>query len=137
MIHMGVAQRLKTNLELELIIHDQFIWLENDVEDLVIIENDKNRWSCATSGCAAGYVWIEEAPVGSVFDTISCRVYDSVKNAMNETDGILISNWSAEMLGLNEAQEKFLFVQFGGTEETIRKIQFLMDHPDPAELDLY
>jgi hypothetical protein len=149
-----VAERLISNLEKSMIEHDQDVWLSDHSEIFVISEG--TRWTCATTGCAAGFTWLQEAPEGSVFDIMTGCVFDSLEslNTMKSTGDYEnfrhwtypsvpdehISKWSAKTLGLaNEKQLDFLFYNSSGTEGVIDRIRFLMEHPDTEqpEVDHY
>jgi len=136
-VNLEVAERLIDNLEIERIIHNQDIWLSDHTTVFVISEEDK--WSCATSGCAAGFVYVEEAPVGFVFDTSSEFVFNSRKDFEayeNDLDhsGIRIDKWAGDVLGINHDQQMFLFYNFEDTEEIVNRIRFLIGNDD---VDLY
>lgn len=138
-MNIDVAERLIRNLEASLddemlmIDHNQNIWLSDHTDVFVVSGHD--RWSCATSGCAAGFIFLEEAPTGFVFDTTSERVFPSqkvhkdfiVQNPGFEV-GYRIDSWAADILGINHDQTIFLFFQYGDTEETINRIRFLMEN---------
>lgn len=138
-----VALRLISNLERERIAHDQTSWLRDHTDKIVV--TDEDRWTCATTGCAAGFIFLSEAPSGSVFDRGSEGIFTSM-NACDKYYNFLddegffdradvevpvdISEWAGAILGLNYSQREFLFFSYGNTAETIDRIKFLMENPD-------
>jgi hypothetical protein len=139
-VDLDVAQRLLDNLEEQLIVHDQDVWL---IDHTTLFEIDPDdRWSCATSGCAAGFIWLEEADERSVFDTSIERVFDTLNDwRLYDSEegedwfdlGDRIADWAGTKLGLNSEQSCWLFYQFGDTEETINRVRFLMSNSDINE----
>lgn len=140
-MNIDVAERLIENLEASLnddssvISHNQNVWL-TDHTDVFVISED-NKWGCATDGCAAGFIYLEEAPIGFVFDAPAERVFPSQaahKAFKNKDDGFeygtKIDSWAADILDIDYDQLIFLFYQFGTTEETINRVKFLMKHDD-------
>jgi hypothetical protein len=150
-----VCERLIYNLEHPVIWHDQCVWLSDHRDIFVISEED--RWSCATSGCAAGFVFIQEAPDGSIFDAKMELVFNNLaeyyafsiwqERVLSEEERILsedlstparespsgerIMRWASQMLGLaNPAQESFIFLAYDNAENIIARLRFLMAHPD-------
>jgi len=141
---LGVAQRLIDNLEAQLIVHDQDVWLTDHTTLFQIDPEDK--WSCATSGCAAGFIWVEEADLRSVFDTSTEQVFNSLadyhayyQGAVEGWDylGTRIADWAGDKLGIDNEQRCWLFYQFGDTDETINRVRFLMKNSDINEYESY
>jgi hypothetical protein len=147
-VNKEVGERLVGNLQADLIRHNQDSWLE-DHGDLIVISSEKTRWTCATSACAAGFVWLEEAPIGSVFDSDTAYVFDNEEEAMkllsNDpdiaaeafTNAVEIGAWASEKLGIDAEQEEFLFYQFDDTAETINRVKFLLTGADVDQYELY
>lgn len=145
-MNKDVAQRLIDNLEAELIRHDQNIWLTDHT--FIFEIKPEERWSCATAGCAAGFIWLAEAAEGSVFGSDKELVFEpgdydfdllekwdsgllSFQNLEGPyfqmlDKGIKISVWAGNKLGISREEAHFLFYQFGNTQETIDRIKFLM-----------
>jgi hypothetical protein len=116
-MNIDVAERLIANLELKPIKHDQSVWLTNGFK--VFVASKEKMWSCATAGCAAGFLFLSEAPEGYVFDTTIERVFPDSKtwDLGNITDysppnpgsskGIVA--WGADTLGINYYEAYDLF----------------------------
>jgi hypothetical protein len=103
---LGVAERLLNNLKHAPIEHDQLTWLRNG--DFIFVISEDSRWDCATRGCAAGFIYLEEAPEGSVFDASKERVYSpeewsDLKVAISDLDS---SEDYYEVESLKEAHGK-------------------------------
>jgi hypothetical protein len=136
-MNIDVAERLIANLELKPIKHDQSVWLTNGSK--VFVASKEKMWSCATAGCAAGFLFLSEAPEGSVFDTTVERVFPdsktwdlstkgvdySVKALWNNSKGIV--KWGAGTLGItyNEAYDLF-YDTVSDAEGVIRRLKELI-----------
>lgn len=141
-MHMDVANRLVDNLVKGPIGHYQGSWLADHSDIFVVSSTDK--WSCATSGCAAGFMFLEEAEPGTVFDSNTECIYKSADAYeefwMDVQDGEFdpdedsyerMFDWGIKILGINESQGQFLFMDLSAsTEETINKLKFLMRFSD-------
>lgn len=142
-----VIERLISNLKEPPITHDQLNWLKNGSN--VFIIDDSDRWSCATRGCAAGFIFLEEAPEGYVLDTVSERVFSAEEwkqlkedelAAIDESDifseltvkelrrtrGKSIVEWGADVLGISEERAHDLFYNFGETDEILEDLEALL-----------
>lgn len=141
--------RLIENLKAPRIRHYQGTWLSDHSDVLVISHGD--RWSCATSGCAAGFTFLEEAEEGSVFDSTTEQVFSSMKQysawcASNlreprpgaaascterSEDGVLMFDWARDKLGFTDKQAMWVFMDFTcDTDNTINKLRFLLQAED-------
>ena len=149
MPNIEVFDRLIDNIILEKTSHNQGCWITDHTNVFTI--NTEDRWSCATSACAAGFVWLAEAPPDSVFDSDRESVYsfedhrkmlDLLRKANTLYDrddyyngdavqdeakalGVPISTWAGEVLGINHSDAMFLFYNFDGTTETLRRLRHL------------
>jgi hypothetical protein len=137
-VNLEVAGRLIGNLEAERIAHNQDIWMQDHTDVFVISVDD--RWSCATSACAAGFIFLEEAPSGFVFNSSNEMVYDSVGSMENDRMssvpvGRRIDRWAGDVLGISKEDQYFLFYSGGDTEDTINRIRFLMLVADRNDYD--
>lgn len=137
-MHNDVAERLIANLDHKPIKHNQGSWLTNGKSVFVISPDD--RWSCATSGCAAGFLFLEEAPEGTIFDVSQERIFTDIdeKNAFttemsktypnwSELPGTPVVQWGANILGITFTDAYDLFYDFGETNDIVHKIQALME----------
>jgi len=150
-MNIEVFERLVNNIKSDRISHHQSQWMKDHTNTFVFTE--ETRWSCATSACAAGFVWLEEAEPGTVFDLDSELVmtpagyekyqmlHDRIEEAYDNGDydeasvaekerssaGVKIADWAAEKLGIDDYDANFLFYNFDSTEETLRRIYHLMD----------
>lgn len=148
-MNVDVINRLIDNLLYQEMEHKQDVWLVDHTVLFVI--SDDNRWSCATSGCAAGYVFLSEAPEGSVFDADSSRVFHNLdesnayRQAVRDLDdaeergiyydledveglylGIEISDWARDVMGIADWEAQNIFFDFGGTEHIVSKLRQLI-----------
>lgn len=140
-MNVEVAERLITNLLRKPIKHNQKIWLRAASDTFVVSSTDK--WSCATSGCAAGFLFLEDAPVGSVFALSAERIFSSEvdfdlfsKSFSNYEDprdyyrnkklGTSVTNWGAEMLGITSTEAHDLFYDMSDTEGIVAKLRRLI-----------
>lgn len=123
-----VARRLINNLKDLPIQHNQKSWLKNGGH--IFIVSETQRWSCATSGCAAGFLFLSEAPNGSIFDVAKERIFSS-KAERDKYDylsytGETIVGWGARILQITPDEAHDLFYDFSDTEGIIRKIEELI-----------
>lgn len=134
-MNIDVAERLIDNLELKPIKHDQSVWLTNGSK--VFVASKEEMWSCATAGCAAGFLFLSEAPEGSVFDTTIERVFPDRKtwDLYTITDYSLpnpgsvkgIVAWGADTLGITYDEAYDLFYDtVSDAEEVIRRLKELI-----------
>ena len=140
MINRVVAERLIENLTgTKPINHQQGHWLggSNLGGDVFVVSED-DKWGCATSACAAGHIFIDEADPGMAFNASTQRVYANLEDANKKVNGVKIDKWAGEKLGITDFdQQQFLFFQFNGTKDTVNRIKYLLRFPDPLDLDLY
>lgn len=155
MINEEVADRLIENLQADNgVVHDQTIWLR-DHKNLFVISED-NRWGCATSGCAAGHVFLQEGTEGMVFSDHDAMVYPDMHIAklanywelgLEEFDenvsdgqiydaveqGIDIAEWAGKILGIweDELDSKELDI-FEGIQAK-SKVSFLFYNEETTE----
>lgn len=125
--------RLIENLKAPRIRHYQGTWLSDHSDVFVISHGD--RWSCATSGCAAGFTFLEEAEEGSVFDSTTEQVFSSMKqySACTERseDGVPMFDWARDKLGFTDKQATWVFMDFTcDTDNIINKLRFLLQAED-------
>lgn len=139
-----VIERLIDNLENKPIKHSQGSWLRNGKDIFVVSPED--RWSCATTGCAAGFIFLTEAPAGYVLDVISERIfrseedYATFQNKFNEYVrtrcsygdipfelGTKISRWAANQMDIDYEQAYDLFYDFGDTNHIIDRLKELLN----------
>lgn len=140
-----VIERLISNLKEPPITHDQLNWLNGSNEFVI---DDSDRWSCATRGCAAGFIFLEEAPEGYVLDIVSERVFSPEEwkqlkedalvidesdvfselaiTELKRTRGKSIVNWGAGVLGISEERACDLFYNFGDTDEILEDLEALL-----------
>src|SRR6185437_4485482 len=150
-MNLGAFSRLIDNIEAERIEHDQNTWMQDHTDVFKI--NPDNRWTCATSACAAGFVWLQEAPDDSIFALNHEKVYtpeefsryfeiDKLVNMAAEAEdwdeenrlyeqrdtlGVRIDKWAADVIGIDSSDSAFVFYNFDGTDETLRRLKHLMN----------
>ena len=140
-MNIDVAERLIANLELKPIKHSQSVWLTNGSK--VFVASKEEMWSCATAGCAAGFLFLSEAPEGSVFDTTVERVFPDSKTWYMSTNGVDYSSskamealwknskgivkWGTDTLGITYDEAYDLFYDtVSDAEGVIRRLKELI-----------
>lgn len=143
-MNIEVLIRLKNNIIAEKVKHDQITWLRDGVN--VFIVTDQNRWTCATTACAAGFIFLQEAPSGSVFDVKNECVFSDPQSYLKykdakdkwdrgegpavypsayDSEGIL--TWAADVMGVDWDVAEELFYNFGNTDEILDHIDALIE----------
>jgi hypothetical protein len=140
-MNVDVAKRLIDNLKTTPITHDQRVWLKNGGNVFVI--SDTNRWDCATSGCACGFLFLEEAKEGMVFDTNRGRIFDNMADrdkyhSFTDTDwpnyfkalkiGKSPTSWGADILGIDyDDADSLFYATEDDTEAIITRLERLIE----------
>lgn len=148
MINVEVAERLINNLLADKIIHDQATWMID--HSTVFVISDSDRWSCATQACAAGFIFLQEAGDGMVFDLSLEQVFNSAEERNRYMDliedeewdkaekiEISLPDWAAEKLGIDKYEADWIFYDFlADTDQIVNKLRFLISNPY-TDISLY
>jgi hypothetical protein len=144
-MNVEVTNRLIHNLQEDKLRHYQGSWLEG-TNNVFVISPEK-RWTCATSGCAAGFLFLSEAPEGAVFDVNLEMVFDNNEQYQSYLNEDLddyeaenlwsdhhITSWAGDVLGIPSWQANELFYNTDAdTREIIEQLQDMLERSTVQE----